>query len=163
MPRSRKEKRQHNDSAPEQRARVIKSGMYDGSNSSRDFVVSGHSTGSANTEMEALSHQVSIDAGRVPDYQVDDYVSDTRKRGFGSTADVNGDVDTPELYNDESSYSGSDFGVSAQQTPKSSIFARVLRGSLIGAGVGAASYVAYIAYEQFRSRKAAEPIFYFGK
>ncbi len=76
MPRSRKEKRQHNDSAPEQRARVIKAGGYNGSGSSRDFMVSGHSTGSQNSEMEALSHQVSIDAGKVPDYPIDYSLSD---------------------------------------------------------------------------------------
>jgi hypothetical protein len=43
-------------------SKIIKGVDYDGSQSSKDFVVSGHSTGSANTEMEALSHQVSRDA-----------------------------------------------------------------------------------------------------
>ena len=39
-------------------------------------MVSGHSTGSQNSEMEALSHQVSIDAGKVPDYPIDYSLSD---------------------------------------------------------------------------------------
>lgn len=63
----------NNSKDPAAHAKVIKAGVYDGSESSSDFVVSGHSTGSSNTEMEALSHQVSRDVGAVPAYPTDNY------------------------------------------------------------------------------------------
>lgn len=153
MTRARREKRQHNDSAAEQRSRVIKSGIYDGSNSSRDFVVSGHSTGSPNTEMEAMSHQVSIDAGRVPDYTVDDYVPDLKDRGFGATADIDG----PELYGPKPSITGS--GSLNEPVVGASLTKRVLKNTLGGAAIGALAYLAYRYYENYQLRKAAEPIF----
>ena len=51
---------------------VVRSGSYDGTHASSNFVVSGHSTGSPYTEMEALSHDVSRAAGVVPAYTDED-------------------------------------------------------------------------------------------
>jgi hypothetical protein len=150
MPRSRKEKRQHNDSAPEQRARVIKSGVYDGSGSSRDFVVSGHSTGSQNSEMEALSHQVSIDAGRVPDYNSNDSIPDLKDHGFGATADLDG----PELYGPKPAFTGSG-NLNEGGIP----LKKIAVWSSIGAAGAALSYLAYRYYDDYQIRKSAEPIF----
>lgn len=147
MPRSRKEKRQHYDSAPEQRARVIKSGMYDGSNSSRDFVVSGHSTGSSNTEMEALSHQVSIDAGRVPDYPVDDY---SPAQNF---------TRSPLPLTESSSSSDYSFSAGDKVDSKPTVGMLAFGGLVGAAGAAALSYLALRFYENYKLRKSAEPIF----
>lgn len=96
MSRMRKQKRVHQDSAPEQRARIY-SGSYDGSHGSQDFVVSGHSTGSPYSEMEAMSIQNSIDVGAVPYYEVD-----------GTS--VFPDADSPELKSFTQEESNSSFG-----------------------------------------------------
>ena len=49
----------------------VKLGAYDGSTSSDDFVVSGHSSGSQNSEMDEISRQMSRDLGQVPDYPIE--------------------------------------------------------------------------------------------
>ncbi len=104
MPKSKKKNSQERrDPVAENQSKVIKAGIYDGSQSSKDFVVSGHSTGSQHSEMEALSHQVSIDAGAVPAYETDDnYLVHKTSTDFGEalpedrrdTADLGG----PDLY-----------------------------------------------------------------
>lgn len=79
--------------------KIVKGGMYDGSHPSTDFIVSGHSTGSPNSEMEALSHQVSRDAGEVPAYPTDD-----NYRIQKTSTDIGSKM--PEDYRDTSDLAG---------------------------------------------------------
>ncbi len=80
---------------------VIKSGSYDGATRSTDFVVSGHSTGSPNSEMEALSQQVSRDAGAVPAVPRE-YMSSRHDLNAydGYEGEGFGDLGGPEFYGD---------------------------------------------------------------
>lgn len=103
MGKSKKSKKQNKRADKAKPNRVIHAGVYDGSEPSSSFVVSGHSTGSANTEMEALSYQVSRDAGAVPDYPNEDsYVEEKQISQLGSTIPGGGpqfpNLGGPELY-----------------------------------------------------------------
>lgn len=151
MPKSKK-KHHATDPVAEHHSRVIKGGVYDGSSPSTDFVVSGHSTGSANSEMEALSHQVSIDAGRVPDYPVDDnFRMQKSPETFGEampeddrdTADLGG----PELYGPKP-----DLLQDSPLSPKSKIPTVGLWGSI---GLAAAALAGVAAFSYFGRKRAS--------
>ena len=151
MPKSKK-KHHATDPVAEHHSRVIKAGVYDGSSPSTDFVVSGHSTGSANSEMEALSHQVSIDAGRVPDYPVDnefvmqrsvDAYDEEVPEDDGDMADLGG----PDLYGPKPSLLQD-----SPLSPKSKIPSIGLWGSI---GLAAAALAGVAAFSYFGKRVRA--------
>jgi hypothetical protein len=146
--RARKNKRQHNDSAAEQRARVLHRGSYDGTSTSQDFVVSGHSTGSPYSEMEGLSHQVSLDAGKVPDYQIDEGVMDRKPRGFGVTAELNdrGAMGSPDLYGPNPPLTGS-----GDEETSGLPYRKLALWSSLGLVTGALGFLAYKYYGESRS------------
>lgn len=152
MPKSKaKSKRNNNQqvSDPVAHSKVVKAGYYDGTLPSKDFVVSGHSTGASTSEMEALSHQVSRDAGAVPAYPTDDYfraqkptipMGQTIPEDERDTADLGG----PELYGPEPDLL--EQSSLREIRGERSLGRRILRGSLgiLGASVvGAACYGLY--------------------
>lgn len=74
----------------------VRSGSYDGGVSSDAFAVNGHPTGSQNSEMNAMSIQLSRDVGAIPDYTVAaqshyDAYDDYQGEGLG-------DLGGPEFY-----------------------------------------------------------------
>jgi hypothetical protein len=148
------------DPVAENGSKVIKGGTYDGSHSSSDFIVSGHSTGSANTEMEALSHQVSLDAGVVPAYSTEsDIRSDTviSNKNVLPVLDNSSDVDDlggPMLYGPSPTL----LKERPLQTNKTS--RRTLLWSTLGIGaVAVIGYIAYKFYADPQLRKTAMPNF----
>ncbi len=120
---------------------VIRNGDYNGSSSSSDFMVSGHSTGSPFSEMEELSQQVTRDAGGVG-YQEPIYADDRSDTGYEMyQGEGLGDLGGPELYGDRY----------APKAPRTS------RGLMIGAAVGLAATallggLAYLVYQSEEKR-----------
>ncbi len=128
--------------------RVIKAGIYDGSQPSSSFVVSGHSTGAANTEMDALSHQVSIDAGAVPAYPTDDNYRDldlSADVGQGPDRDTQDTPDLvgPILYGPEPSL----------LQPKTSRGVFNVRNAVALSGAAAFGFLAYKLYQNAKLRE----------
>jgi hypothetical protein len=82
---------------------VIKSGDYNGGNSSSDFMVSGHSTGSPYSEMEELSEQVTRAAGGLPYKQIE-FADDGSETGYDEyQGNGLGDLGGPEMYGNKPS------------------------------------------------------------
>ena len=79
----------------------VRSGAYNGGVSSSAFAVQGHPTGSQNSEMNAMSIQLSRDVGAIPDYTVAspshyDAYDDYQGEGLG-------DLGGPEFYGNKPS------------------------------------------------------------
>lgn len=136
--RARKNKRQHNDSLSEQRARVV---------------LSGHSTGSQHSEMEAMSHQVSIDAGQVPQYQINSEPIDTTDHGFGVTAELNDReaMGSPDLYGPNPPLTGQGDQrlkglVDIEEANGGFKYRKLALWSSVGVVTGALGYLAYKYY-----------------
>ncbi len=82
---------------------VVRSGAYNGATSSNDFVVSGHSTGSPNSEMEAISQQLSRDVGNGPEYPLES-TNDLTATGYEEyEGEGLGDLGGPEFYGNKPS------------------------------------------------------------
>ena len=77
---------------------IVKAGAYNGSTSSSNFIVSGHSTGSPNSEMEAISQQLSKDVGNIPEIPLQ-YKSNRVETGYDDyEGEGLGDLGGPEFY-----------------------------------------------------------------
>ena len=80
----------------------VRSGAYDGGVSSDAFVVSGHASGSQNSEMDAISRQLSRDVGNIPDYTIAapshyDAYDDYQGEGLGDLGGPELDGNKPSL------------------------------------------------------------------
>lgn len=159
MPKSNS-RNQNNDRGNLNHSKVVKGGAY-GRVRSSDFAVSGHSTGAATTEMEALSHQVSRDAGQVPAYETDGYRSQTYRDRLDTASDsvFGGEVRDfdpefaagPLLYGDKPSLlqkNPSAFSSGTSSALKLWLPVGILAGAI-------ASYAGYRAYQNYKYR----PIF----
>lgn len=127
----------------------VKSGTYDGTTSSDDFVVTGHSMGAANTEMEALSQQLSYDVGKIPDYPIEftSHQGETDEyEGEGL-----GDLGGPEFYGNKPTL--------LQKRPIHFVNeARRLTLGTAAAALAGSAVLAGLAFALFRSAKASSKV-----
>lgn len=129
----------------------VKLGAYDGSAGSDDFVVSGHSSGSQNSEMDEISRQMSRDLGRVPEYPLE--VTRRAKKSDGEyhgyEGEGLGDLGGPEFY-----------GKKPSLLKKSPIhFVNEARRLSIGTSLAAlagSAVLAGIAYAIYRNVKSSD-------
>ncbi len=132
----------------------VKLGAYDGSASSDDFVVSGRSSGSQNSEMDEISRQMSRDLGRVPEYPIE--VTRRSKKSDRSDSEYDGyegeglgDLGGPEFY-----------GKKPSLLKKSPIhFVNQARRLSIGTSIAAlagSAVLAGIAYAIYRNVKSSD-------
>jgi hypothetical protein len=116
-------------------------GEFTGEHPASDFVVSGHSTGSATSEMDALSKQVSLDAS-------DDHAG-PRKR-------AKQDWEEP----DRSEFERYQAETAKRREEEAEIRWNTLRNAALAlVGIGGLSVAGYLAYSRYQMRKAAIPVF----